>query len=441
MIRKKHFQKNIFAGVLRSGTAVCCLWAMWFVSCQKIEYTEMDNPAYLRVFNGLNLPDILETGVVDSLPYLCMLINPEFDENGVPIGAEIVGDFLDRRARYAPPFPQHIGSSTSVDNPEYPGKEPVLVGPVLNGFDLSSWAQVPAGDMEVVFMYRPKNTTPFFSLNKEQRNDLCVKGSFTLEVGEVYTMQVLFADFATRSRQIALRQEVFHKMPLSDSLIYVNFYNYSAAGYNEAETTLKIPKGKMKRHLFEGGVRDTMDIYLSLMQGQDFVFYSQGVVLRDAEFASTSYRYKFLHTLHRDIESRNVTPYHAFPLRIKQDNGAVYTDLWQRFYLMASGMGISPTHHPYSEYGEYPISGDFSGGPYVDSKGNFATINCVLNGPTLFTGQLNSYHTGVNTPNLIINTHSGRDNPRSFASVNTFEIINGEVYLMALQRKYAPPIY
>lgn len=441
MNRMKYCQLKVYARALQRGAAAFCICAMLFLSCQKIEYTEMDNPAYLRVFNGLNLPDILETGVVDSLPYLCMLINPEYDDTGMPIGAEIVGDFLDRRARYAPPFPQHIGASTSVDNPEYPGKEPVLVGPVLNGFDLSSWAQVPAGDMEVLFMYRPKNAVPFFDLSKEQRSDICAKGSFTLEVGEVYTMQVLFADFETRSREIALREEVFHKMALSDSLVYVNFYNYSAAGYNDAEATLKIPKGKVKRHLFEGGVRDTMDIYMSLMQGQDFVFYSQGVVIRDAEFASSTYSHKFLYSLQRDLRAREVAPYFSFPLRISQDDGSVYTDLWQRFYLIAPGMGILPTQNPYSEYGIYSIADNYTGGPYVDPKGNFATINCVLNGPILFTGQAQDYHTGVNTPNLIINTHSGRDNPRSFASVNTFEVINGEVYLMALQRKYAPPIY
>jgi len=44
-------------------------------------------------------------------------------------------------------------------------------------------------------------------------------------------------------------------------------------------------------------------------------------------------------------------------------------------------------------------------------------------------------------PNMIINTHSGIYNPRSFSSVNTVEFVNGEAYLTTIQRKYDPPIY
>lgn len=93
-----------------------------------------------------------------------MFINPVVDASGMPVSAEIVGDFLDQRDAYAPPYPSHIGNSTSVNNPEYPGKENVLVGPILNGFDLSSWAQVPSGKVRIMFAYRPKNTVPFFQL-------------------------------------------------------------------------------------------------------------------------------------------------------------------------------------------------------------------------------------------------------------------------------------
>jgi hypothetical protein len=44
-------------------------------------------------------------------------------------------------------------------------------------------------------------------------------------------------------------------------------------------------------------------------------------------------------------------------------------------------------------------------------------------------------------PNMIVNIHSGTYNPRSFATVNTVEIVNGNVYLTTIQRKYAPPVY
>jgi len=40
-----------------------------------------------------------------------------------------------------------------------------------------------------------------------------------------------------------------------------------------------------------------------------------------------------------------------------------------------------------------------------------------------------------------VNIHSGKDNPKTFATVNTIEVVNGRIYLTTIQRKYAPPIY
>lgn len=141
-------------------------------SCQKVDYQVMDNPAYLRVFNSINvLADIANKGVNE--PYLCMLIEPEFDANQVPVGAKIVGDYLRVRDKYAPPYPSELGTSTSVENPEYPGKETVLVAPVMNGFDLSSWAQVPSGKVRIAFYYRPRNERSFFQLEEHLKRMSC----------------------------------------------------------------------------------------------------------------------------------------------------------------------------------------------------------------------------------------------------------------------------
>src|SRR5690606_13979980 len=163
-------------------------------ACQKIEYTSMDSPAYLRVFNSLNKLHVLETKG-DTLSYLCMLINPQFNAEGIPVGGEVVGDFLDRRANYAPPYPVHIGASTSVHNPEYPGKESVLAASVLNGFDLSSWAQVTSGELRFVFMYRPRNTLPFFDLDDRYKRAVLVDTTFRLAASEAYTFQYMLHNF------------------------------------------------------------------------------------------------------------------------------------------------------------------------------------------------------------------------------------------------------
>ncbi len=48
---------------------------------------------------------------------------------------------------------------------------------------------------------------------------------------------------------------------------------------------------------------------------------------------------------------------------------------------------------------------------------------------------------GAMLPNLIVTTHSGVYNPRSFGTVNTIEIVNGSMHLITVQRVYDPPVY
>ena len=422
-----------------------------FQSCRKITYTTVDEPAYLRVFNSLN-HNILMDSKDDTAAFLCMLINPEYDANGIPQGAEIVGDFLDRRDYYAPPYPSHIGVSTTLNNPEYPGKENVPVGPILNGFDLSSWAKIPSGAMRVVFFYRPKNEVPFFNLESQFKKNKLADTTINFISGEVYTLHVLMKDFATRSKGLLLRTENFHKQSLSDSEVYVNFYNYSARGYLQAFDKLKIPTGKMRTNLFEQGVRDTLNVYLKLFKGQDFYRYSDGIFLQNASLASPEYENKFLATVVRDVSSGRAKPYSSFPLWVSTAENGIATDLWQRFYFLRPGLNLKQSL--FQEDGAYYDSGaiitsegaGLYGGVLDEVDGNFASVNCLLNGPKIYTNScpfcmFPNYHAGINFPNLVVSTHSGVYNPKSFATVNTFEIINGEVYLTTIQRRYAAPSY
>jgi len=420
-------------------------------ACQKIEYTSMDSPAYLRVFNSLNKLHVLETKG-DTLSYLCMLINPQFNAEGIPVGGEVVGDFLDRRANYAPPYPVHIGASTSVHNPEYPGKESVLAAPVLNGFDLSSWAQVPSGELRFVFMYRPRNTLPFFDLEDRYKRDVLVDTTLRLEAGEVYTMHTLLKDFNTKETGVLLRQETFHKQSLSDSLVYVNFYNYSAKGFVDAPNNLKVPAGTNRLNLFEEGIRDTMNIYLSLLVDQGYSYsagdrhYADGVMFSAEPKPLDGYRFQFLGTMRHDGFSGRPAPYQSFPLWVRDSDDGINTDLWQRFHLLAPGLAID--HHPFEEYAAYASSETpTSGGVLGTTGGRFAAINCLVDNMKIYVREVcpncnqSFYHAGANLPNLVVNTHSGIHNPRSFATVNTFEVINGQVYLTTIQRRYAAPIY
>lgn len=419
------------------------LFAFYFSSCQKIEYTTMDNPAYLRVFNSLNQLDIMDNKG-DTLSYLCMLINPEFDADGIPIGAEIVGDFLDVRDRYAPPYPSHIGVSTTVNNPEYPGKESVLAAPVLNGFDLSSWAQVPSGELRFLFLYRPKNDVPFFALDNRFKRDVLADSTFNLEAGEVYTMQTLLKNFVTREKGLLLRRENFHEQAFSDSAVYVNLYNYSAEGFYEAERKFKLPASKNMENLFELGIRDTMNVFMTLFEGQQFSVYQDGIILQNQRNATPNYVGKYMFSLQRGGYGGTVSPYFGFPMWVNDRQNGIATELWQRFYFLAPAMELDQNR--FDEYGGFYTS--HLGGIMGDTDGNFAAINFILNGPKLYYPEaecgncaMHSYHAGVNFPNLVVSTHSGEYNPRSFGTVNTIEIINGQVYLMTIQRRYAPPAY
>jgi len=271
---------------------MCISVFMTLTSCSKVDYTKIDEPAYLRVFNNLNYIQTLETKD-EKIPYFCMLINPTTDANGTLNGAEIVGDFLDKRDPYAPPYPSHVGSNTSVNNPEYPGKENVLVGPILNGFDLSSWAQVPSGKIRIVFAYRPKNTVPFFQLEERLKKDILIDTVIDLASKEVYTLHLLQTDFVKRTNGVLLRHENFYKLPLSDSLVYVNFYNMSAQGFWEADASLKDDSPSLMS--FKGGIKEEMNIFLSLFESQTELS-PQGAVV-------SGYKGKYIASVKRNTTS------------------------------------------------------------------------------------------------------------------------------------------
>lgn len=376
--------------------------------CSKVEYRKIDSPAYLRVFNNLNYTISLENKD-EPVPFLTMLIDPQTGQDGMPVSAAIKGDFLDQRDPYAPPYPSHVGTSISYKNPEYPGKENVLVGPVLNGFDLSSWAQIPSGKHRVVFMFRPVNNTPFFDLEPRLKKSVLIDTTLTLDAKEVYTLHVLQKDFISKKNGIYLRQENFHKLPLSDSMVYVNFYNMSAKGFQEADNSLKT--GYKKSGALQNGVKDNMNIFYTLYKTEP-----------SAASPLTGYTQKFLGTLIRNSEVLQVTPYYSFPLFADGASDGIHTTIWQHLDFMAPGM--HPANNPY-----YPFQSQ--------TDGNWAPVECLLAGKTAVKGKDNS----ALLPNMIVNIPSGIYNPRSFATVNTIEIVNGNIYLTTVQRKYAPPIY
>ena len=383
---------------------------LFITGCSKVEYLKLESPAYLRVFNDLNYVQTLDTKD-QEVPFLTMLIDPVMGQDGMPVSTAILGDFLDQRAPYAPPYPSHIGNSTSVNNPEYPGKEDVLVAPVVNGFDLSSWAQIPSGSHRIVFMFRPKNTVPFFSLESRLKKRVLIDTTMVLDAKEVYTLHVLQKDYLTKKNGIILRQENFHKLPLSDSLVYVNFYNMSAKGFWEADNAQKGGNNFAKGAL-GNGIRDRMNIFYTLYRGNN------------AKSPVANFTGKYLGEVKRTTDEVMVSPYYSFPLFADPLSDRIHTDVWQRLDVMAPG--FDPASKPY-------------GISQLDTDNNWAPVSFLSNGTV--RPDIDNEGNNVTLPNMIVNIHSGIYNPRSFATVNFIEFINGNVYLTTVQRKYAPPIY
>lgn len=380
---------------------------LFLVSCTKIDYHEVENPAYLRVFNNLNYEvNLGDKGLL--VPYLTMLIDPEFDQNGIPVKAAIVGDFLDKRARYAAPYPTHSAGSTKRNNPEYPGKENVLVGPIINGFDLSSWAQIPSGSHRIVFYFRPVNDIPFFQLSDDLKKNVAAEGNYDLKDREIYTLHVVQKDFKTKENGLLLRQENFHKLPFSDSSVYLNFYNMSAKGFSTSED--RKPNGMIT---LTDGIKDEMNVYLSL--------YPQETTTYTVETALPGYHARFIQPLYRDTEEATVSDYFSFPL-FADSTKTITTNMVQQVTFLAPGltfieMGIGGTNMPKG----------------LCSHLSFYGLNELVQLP----GRGNS----ARFPSMFINTHSGLNNPKSFPAVNTIEVVNGEAYLTTIQRKFDPPIY
>lgn len=386
--------------------------------CRKVTYNSISKPAYLRVFNSLNYATTIQNKD-NPPPFLTMVIDPVIDGEGVVSGGGIVGDYLDKRLNYAPPYPTNAGSTAMVNN-EYPGNEKVLVGPVVNGFDLSSWAQIPSGKHRIQFYNRTVSTVPFFQLPAGSRTSLLVDTTLTLEEGEVYTMQVLQRDVyrTTNIAELYVRKEIFTKIPLADSLIYVNFYNLSAEGYANMYSFTD-PGSNLSGGNNAQVIRDTMNIYYSLY-GPDSV---AGKVTK----LIPGYEDIPLTTLVRSHQP-SVATYHTLPLFPGKDTtGGIRSNFWQRFIF------LMPALRP---------RGNGSYGPFSNLNswlyGNLAMLDCTQEYKVSQGGRGNN--TMQKVPNLSVITPSGNYPNRSFSMINTVEWINNQVYLMSIQRQYPAPV-
>lgn len=382
-----------------------------FSSCRKTDYPTVAQAAYIRVFNDLQFHLTLDNKDAPQ-PFLVFLMDPQLDENGIPVGAATTGDFLDQRDPWARPYPD--AGNTSIWQKEYPGANKVIAAPILNGFDLSPWAQVPGGKHRIMILTRPKNTTPFFSILPSLRNNVLVDTTIELKTGEVYTMHILEQDAFTKKTGLYVREEQFWKQPFSDSLVYVNFYNLSADGF--FRQTLQDPQSA----LYITPIKDSMQVFYTLFRS-DPNSSSPGVL----GLPVSGHTDVFMARIVRSQEPV-VQPYHSFPLFPDTSSNRVYIGYMQQKFTFLPP-GFTPAANPYAYDNSTPRGGNYTvlycGKEYDDFDYGFFNVIADL-------------RTG-----LVISVHSGRDNPRSFATVNTVEYVNGQMYVTSIQRRYDPPIY
>ena len=380
------------------------LLVLLLAGCRKTDFAAVENPAYIRVFNCLDFNTTIDNKDAPQ-PFLVMMIDPVLDKDGIPESAAITGDFLDKRDAWARPYPDAV--NTTLWQKEYPGTLKVLAAPILNGYDLSSWAQVPSGRHRIIFQTRPYNQTPYFKLEKKLRGVTLIDTTIDIGVREVYTMQVLQKNYRSPKTILYVRNENFVKQALSDSMVYVNFYNLSSEGFFDVAKTIidpnEIPNKLMK---------DQMGVFFSLTKNKDS---------RPAPVAG------FTHVPMGSItrsHKPDVSPYYSFPLFADTSASKIFTgNMGQYFAFCAPGYtpDIIPAY-------QTPV-GIFTGvafGDYGDDAGSQYW-------PYKIKGDL---RTG-----MVVSIHSGKHNPRSFSTINTVEYINKKFYLTTIQRKFEPPIY
>ncbi|MBN9383734.1 MAG: hypothetical protein J0H74_23455 [Chitinophagaceae bacterium] len=408
-------------------------------SCRKSSYTSVPDAAYLRVFNSL-LYTVDVTNKDQPQPFLAMIIDPGYDKSGLITSGKILGDFLDKRAPYAQPYPANAGN-TDYKNTEYPGSAKVPVGPILNGINLASWAQVPSGRHRIVFYTRPVSPTPFFSLDDRDRKSLLIDTTVDLTSGEIYTMEVLQKNMSTQLPlpvSLYIRQEQFARTAFDDKTLYVNFYNLSAEGYAAANGSPLTTQNYYNASNRTVGVGDTMLLYYNLYNNDlpyPYVDGNKGDIN-----LIPGYNNVWLGSVIRS-QTAGVAPYYGIPMFADVDTtGGVLSREWQLFILMAPGMTPLP--------GQVPTPGGLA-----SASNLLAAIGCsnVANDGKYSTtpaGRRSVPRPDATTqlascwlPNLIRYTASGMHRQQSFATISSIEIINGRMYMMSVQRTYPPPTF
>ncbi len=366
--------------------------------------------AYLRVFNDISTtPNLLNNGNLNT--FVTFLMDPVMDGSGAPVNGSVVGDYLTTRQKYTISYPSNAASTiagSGTVNYEYPGRARVLTAPPMNGFDMSSWAQIPAGTHRILFVSRPTNETPFDSLTTAQRSRTLVDTTIDFQQGQVYTIEAILKNVDANTYDAYVRNEQFVHQQFSPDSLYIGFYNLSAT-------------------------IDTSDINV---YSEYYNWFSS-----DIKISGTYYKYNYTF-----LNFDTVQGYTNASVSI--DRLASTGDNYMVFPLLDSSAFFTPTdsigtygRYVYDYFSARSIPTKYSGTlPFV-----FFQINQLYSGPYFLLCwaspvNYNNLYQGFDVnfsilPNLNLITGVG-GNSYVYPTLNFLELVNNGIYMTQIQKGF-----
>ncbi|HEV2483557.1 MAG TPA: hypothetical protein VGS79_28020 [Puia sp.] len=393
-----------------------CLGIAVLASCKKYpELPSLHQPAYLRVFNDLNYV----LGPANStLPSneITFLFDPVFDKSGLPTGASIVGDYITVRDTFSTSYPAGAGNIAVTDQAEWPGSATVLTAPTINGFDLSSWAQVPSGKHRIMLMGRPQTDTPFVNLPASGRGTIIADTTVDLTAGEVYTLEAALFDEAANITGAYLRQENFPHTAFTTQNNYLSFYDLSAKNLNPNNGLIYIDPNNITH--IGTPFFTPLDLYYTVYTPICANSSATGVISYSCAFQTPTAYQVYFRTLNSTFETD--APYDSIPV----------PPLAQ--FLNPDSTFADPSSRPWVSIAVH------------EAQGSPCSINFGVDTAAWGRGAV-EYSVGVQSPafeygqGLTIAT-SNSQKIAIYPSINIIEIINSRPYVIQIHRTFDPPI-
>lgn len=415
----KIYRSIIFLLLLATGIA----------GCKKYDLApELTDPAYMRVFNNLAVnPDALHSGQV--APFVTFVMDPKTDAAGIPADGSVIGDYLTTRQLFSLSYPiseanssigtgtlgAGVGNNTPVINNtpvnyEYPGNAHVLTAPVINGFDLSAWAQVPSGKHRLMFVVRPKNAIAFKDLAATIRGNILLDTTVNFVKGEVYTLELVSRDLDNGKYGLYIRHETFPRQAYDAGKLYVGFVNLSG----------KKPLNAQQGFSFNFGDRVRINCTYNIFN--DAAYATQGSSFYNPY---PGYDETYLTTL----ASRMDTTISFQPLPLLQESSFFYQGLLREYFPVN---GTSNSYFGSLPYYSFNLLD--ADNPVSDPDAKLGYLLRCARDPSSYNNYPVDYNNrSVPNLNLLVNTGGGY---HVYSTVNIIELVYDRAYLMQIQRAF-----